>query len=171
MFVCFSFSCECVYFYISHSKKKSVKYRYKRTQFFMRITRYSCQNLTELEFLSTDFRKILGYEVPWKSVQLEPSCCVGRAGRTDMTKLIVAFWNFAKAPKNNKGGRGMVWRNGNGIIDKKKAWQGLELCVSVVLHSHCCVPGHRLFYKTSHSSHPGSHIIRPSATTPRRISM
>jgi hypothetical protein len=40
-----------------------------------------------------------------KILQWEPSCCMragGQAdGRTDMTKLIVAFRNFANAPKNH----------------------------------------------------------------------
>jgi len=34
-----------------------------------------------------------------KSVEWEPSCSVRTDGRTDMTKQIVAFRNFAKAPK------------------------------------------------------------------------
>jgi len=54
--------------------------------------------------------------------------------RTNITKLIVAFRNFAKAPKNKKGGRGMVRRNDNGKIDEKKAWQISELFLSVVLN-------------------------------------
>jgi len=47
---------------------------------------------------STHFRKILKYKLSWKSVQWEPSA---DDGQTDMTKLIVAFRNFANAPKNN----------------------------------------------------------------------
>jgi hypothetical protein len=38
----------------------------------------------------------------------------GRAGRrTDMTKLIVAFCNFAIAPKNNKKQRALAVANHN----------------------------------------------------------
>jgi hypothetical protein len=53
---------------------------------------------------STDFRKILGLEISWKSFQLEPSCSVqtGRQKKqrqTDMTKLTVAFRNFAHPPR------------------------------------------------------------------------
>jgi hypothetical protein len=45
---------------------------------------------------STEFRKILKYQISWKSVQWEPSCST----RTDGQRtLIVAFWNFAEAPK------------------------------------------------------------------------
>ena len=36
----------------------------------------------------------------WKSVQGEPSCSMQTGRRTDMMKLVVAFRNFAKAPKN-----------------------------------------------------------------------
>jgi hypothetical protein len=46
------------------------------------------------------FRKIIKYKISWKSVHLESSCSMRPDGRTDMTKLIVAFWNFATALKN-----------------------------------------------------------------------
>jgi hypothetical protein len=40
------------------------------------------------------------YQISLRSVQWEPSFSVRTDGRTDMTKLIVAFSNFAKTPKN-----------------------------------------------------------------------
>jgi hypothetical protein len=49
--------------------------------------------------LSTDVRKIHKYHISWKSVWWELSS-MRTDGRTDMTKLIVVFRNFAKAPKN-----------------------------------------------------------------------
>jgi hypothetical protein len=46
---------------------------------------------------STDFRKILKCQISGKSFQWEPSCSMRTDRRTDMTKLIVAFRNFAKS--------------------------------------------------------------------------
>jgi hypothetical protein len=50
---------------------------------------------------STDLRKYsnLIYQVAWKFVRWKPSCA---HGRTDVTMLIVAFRNFANAPKTNQ---------------------------------------------------------------------
>jgi hypothetical protein len=48
---------------------------------------------------STEFRKILTYEIAYKSVQLEPRCSIWGDGQPDMTKQIVAIRNFAKARK------------------------------------------------------------------------
>ena len=50
---------------------------------------------------STYFRKMLKYKISWKSVQWEQSCSVRTDGQTDRTTVIVAFRNFAKAPKNS----------------------------------------------------------------------
>jgi len=47
-----------------------------------------------------DIRKLLKNKISQKSVQWEPSCSVRTDRRTGMTKLIVAFYNFAKASKN-----------------------------------------------------------------------
>jgi hypothetical protein len=49
---------------------------------------------------STYFRKIIQYQISWKSVMWEPSCSTWIGGQTQTTKRIVHFRNFANAPKN-----------------------------------------------------------------------
>jgi hypothetical protein len=83
---------------ISHSKKNWARYYHKRVSVFMKHNRYSCPILMKLEFSGQSFEKILWYQILWKSVKWETSCFI----RTDMTKLIVSFRNFAYAPKNAK---------------------------------------------------------------------
>jgi hypothetical protein len=57
-------------------------------------------HFNEILICPIDFRKILIYQISWKSVQWEPSCSMRADGRTDRTELIVALRNFAKAPKH-----------------------------------------------------------------------
>jgi len=53
---------------------------------------------------SKKFLKMYQYKILWKSVQWEPNCSMRTDwqtdAETDMTKLIVTFRYFAKAPKN-----------------------------------------------------------------------
>jgi hypothetical protein len=48
----------------------------------------------KLEFFSIDLEQILKYQILWNSAQEEAELFYA-----DMTKLIVAFHNFAEAPK------------------------------------------------------------------------
>jgi hypothetical protein len=57
------------------------------------------------------FSNSLKYQISLKSLQWEPSCSMRTDGRTDMTKLTVAFRNFANAPK-----KGNVWQKKKSYI-------------------------------------------------------
>ena len=50
-------------------------------------------------FLERFFEKILKYQRSWKSAQWERSCSMRTDRQTDVTKIIVAFRNSAKAPQ------------------------------------------------------------------------
>jgi len=50
-----------------------------------------------LEFSRQFFLKIFKYQITRKSVQWEPICSMQTDRRTDMTKQIVVFRNFAKS--------------------------------------------------------------------------
>ena len=56
----------------------------------------------------TDFRRVIKYQISWKAVQWKPRCSMWTDRETNMTKLIVAFRNFADAPYN----RLSLWKNG-----------------------------------------------------------
>jgi hypothetical protein len=49
---------------------------------------------------STDFRKILKCQMSLKSLQWETSCSMRTDGQADVTKLVVAFCDFANAPND-----------------------------------------------------------------------
>jgi hypothetical protein len=55
-------------------------------------------------FFDRFLKKVLKYQIPWKSVEWEPSCSMRRDrrtnGQTHITKLLVAPRNLAKAPKD-----------------------------------------------------------------------
>jgi len=86
---------------ISHYKKKWARYDKKFISVSMQSTRYSCVDFNGTWIFSTDFRKILKYQNSWKFVKWEPSCSTQTDRRTHTKKLIVAFRNFAKEPKNS----------------------------------------------------------------------
>jgi hypothetical protein len=96
--VCFEFLCnfypKCFSFYEEMSDIWSAMY----IGFRVKYPLFS-SDFIESWIFSTDFRKILKCQILWKSVPWEPSCSIRTVGRTDMTKLIVFFRNFAKAPK------------------------------------------------------------------------
>ena len=83
---------------IVHYKKKRARYDRKCTSVFMWSTRYSCSILMKLEFSRQIFEKpsnIKLHKTPSSGSRVYP------CGRTDMTKLIVAFRKLSNAPKNH----------------------------------------------------------------------
>jgi len=100
--MCILISSSDFVWHISHSKKNWARYNQKCLVVFIQCTRYSSQILMKLEFFSTVFRNILRCQILWKSVRWERSCSTRIDGRTDMTKLIIAFRNFVNAPKEKK---------------------------------------------------------------------
>jgi hypothetical protein len=83
---------------ISHSRNN--EQGMIKSVYWSSCTLYSCPFSWILNFLN-NFSKNLKYQISWKSVKWEPSCFMRTDRRTDMTKLIVAFRNFANAPKNS----------------------------------------------------------------------
>jgi len=93
--VCFV-SCTTSGWNISHSKKKWARYDQKCLEVFKLSTRYSFPILIKLVISWQIFEKCSNNEI-YRPVAAE---VFHTDGRTEMTKLIVAFRNFANAPKN-----------------------------------------------------------------------
>jgi hypothetical protein len=87
-----------------HSKKNSVRY-HKCIQFLpdcnKTVILSFLSDLIEKGFFSTDFRKILRYQISWKSVNLEQSCFICTDRQTGMGMLVVAIRNFGKRLKTH----------------------------------------------------------------------
>jgi len=56
-------------------------------------------DFNETWIFSTHLRKTLKHQISSKSIHWEPRCSTRTDGRTDKTKKVVAFRNFANAPK------------------------------------------------------------------------
>jgi hypothetical protein len=83
---------------ISHFKKNSATYYHKCTCLHAKYP-LCLPDFNENWIFSTDFRKIHKHKISWKSFSESQ---VVPCGRTDITKLIVTFRNFANAPKKWK---------------------------------------------------------------------
>ena len=105
---------------ISHSKKNWTRDNKKCIPVFTRSTRYSCQILMKPEF----YRQI--FEKKHSNNKLHENLSGGSrpvpCGRTDMSKLKVAFLNFANAHKTAVKGKAIpahvTWRHIGGAEAK-----------------------------------------------------
>ena len=79
----------------------------RRTERGMIISVYrsSCKvpviivRFNETGIFYTDFRRILKYQISWKSIYWEPSCSMLTGGQTNMTKLNSCFSQFCESIK------------------------------------------------------------------------
>ena len=88
---------------ISHYRRNTERYCHK-------FARYSCQILVILQFSRHIFEKC--FNIKFRENPSSGSRCVpcGRkGGRTDMTKLIFAFRNFANTPKRTLSKTDTIW--------------------------------------------------------------
>jgi hypothetical protein len=67
-----------------------------KTHDFIYSTSYTCRILMKPEF--PDFGKILKHQISWKSVEWGAESFHAGIQTVDMTKVIVAFRNYANAP-------------------------------------------------------------------------
>ena len=78
---------------ISHSKQNLARYCHKFKNVFMWSTRYSCRILTKFEFYQQIFerkkKKKLKYQISFKFVQWEPSCCRHDEAKSRFSKYYV----------------------------------------------------------------------------------
>jgi len=82
---------------VYHSKKNWARYDKSYIGLHVKCPLF-LSDINETLIFSTDFRKILKYQMLWKYVQWELCCSM----RTDMTKLIVATSNFANASETSE---------------------------------------------------------------------
>jgi hypothetical protein len=112
-----------------HCKKKWARYDRKCILDCTYSSLYSCPILMELEFSRQIFEKysVLNFMNPSSGSRVV--ACWQTEGRTDMTKLIIAFRNFANAPKSDC--RFLV----NLFCIISSMWPNMSVNISVILFS------------------------------------
>ena len=103
---------------IFHSKKTWARYDHKCILVFMYKYPLFYSYLNETWIFSTDFRKMLKYQISRKSIQCEPSCSIRTGERTDKTNVIVTFRNFANVLKTPYFLK-MKWK----VVEGTRQWQ------------------------------------------------
>ena len=86
-----------IFIFLMRNERDMIKAVY-RSALTVTFRLFDCN---ETLIFSTEFPKILKYQISWKSVRCDLSCSMRTDRRTEMTKLIVAFSNFAKAANNS----------------------------------------------------------------------
>jgi hypothetical protein len=99
-------------FHTLRKKKKLARYEYNMYIGLHVIFLLFFSDFNETWIFSTDFWKVVKYRMSLKSVQWKPSRSRRMDRWTDMTKLMVAFRNFANAPKNDVVSVAKMWKWG-----------------------------------------------------------
>ena len=110
--ICVSIFSTDFLWHFSHSKNNTVRYISVNVHLLL------SSDVNKHLVFSTDFRKIFIYKISWKSVQWDPSCSFGQ---TDVTKLTVAFRNFANTPKSPRSANRLCLRVIYGSTSKQTA--------------------------------------------------
>ena len=100
--MCFLIFSTTFFWNISHTKKIWTRCNKKYIRLHVKYPLF-LSDFNETLIFVTNFRKILKFQISWKSVHLKSIRSVRTDRRTDMTNLIVAFRNFANSPKKTGG--------------------------------------------------------------------
>jgi hypothetical protein len=96
----------------------------------------------------TVFFKLLKYQISRKYVQWQPGYSMRTDGRTDMTKLTVAFRNFANAPKNETNNEAL---RGDHVRPSVRLWPNIQVFQNFIKF------GIRVLYKMLNPLTPNDH--------------
>jgi len=99
------------------------------------------------------------YQISWKSTQWKPSCSMRTDGRADMTKLIVAFRNFAVAPKRGKWRPLSVKWIVPYVAHFSAVWNMFQ-CATHTHHTHTHTP-----HTHTHTTHTHTHTYTHTTHT------